>query len=623
MTHAAISNDSDTRSLPAWAQRGSTRQGRIWFTVALGVYALCAFALYWHVWTTHPSSVTVGGGDSYLESWFIGYAAHGLANGNLSFFSTLVNHPFGINMLDNTSMLALGVIGSPLTLAFGAIFTFNFFITFGLIGSALSAYLLIRRFSDFYPAAILGGLVFGFGQYMVTESGDGHLHLSFGVLFPLFFLCLHDALVRRPDRWVRNGILLASIVVCQYFISQEMMFVTVVVAIGVLAATGVVARRRIRTALPSLIRTTGVAIAGALIVLAYPIWFSMHGRAHIVGPIMPVSQAYRADLAGVVIPNSVLRITTGGHLLSIAQNFANGSGENGSYLGLPLLVLLLAGAIALRRKPVVVIAALGGAWAFLFSLGGALSVYKAPLIGNANQAVGRIPLPERIFDHVSALHNVVPARFSIFVDLAAAVVLGIVLERLALWFAHRIRSSRAGLLGAGAALAVGVVACVPLIPSLPLASATFVGAPTYFTTSLVDQIPNGSIAMVFPYPSADAPQAEAWAALAGERFSMPGGYFLVPEKNGLIDAGGVAPYARTTPLAAWATEVQAGKFAPHSRALLEKLHTTVARCGISSVVAVPQDSSTPAKTLAELEWLFGSPSASQGGAVEWYHVTHR
>jgi len=615
----SLSSTQDV-SLPRWSLTGSRRQAIAWCGAAFVVYALFALALYWKVWSSHPSNVVIGGGDADLESWFLGVVAHGLANGNLSFSTTLANHPYGVNLLDNTSIIALGILSAPLTLAFGAIFSFNFLISASLVLSALSAYALIRRFSAFYPVALIGGLIYGFSQYMVTESSDAHLHLSFAALYPLFFLLLHDALVRCPTRYIRNGLYLALIIIAQYFISSEMLFALLVVTVGVLIVVAAVGRNQLRERIVSFVKSSFIALGGAIVVLAYPIWFSMKGTGHIVGPIMPVSQAYRADVAGLVLPDSVLRFHLSSHLLSVAQNFANGPAENGSYLGIPLLVVLVAGIIFLWRRPMVLVLAIGGAWAFLFSLGGALNLYKTPQIGNANQAIGRIPLPERIFDRIGTLHNMIPARFSVFVDLAAAVLLAIVIENLALYLARRLHNKRSSLIGAGVATLVALIAWLPLIPVFPLESAATVGAPAYFTASGVKAIAPTSVTMLFPYPSANAPQAQAWDSLTGDRFAMLGGYFLVPEKNGFIDDAGVAGYTRTTPLAAWCTRVQANEFEKGTPALRASLRATLRRSGVDNVIAVPQAASSPENALGALEWLLGAPSNATGGTVDWYHV---
>src|SRR5262249_14596790 len=154
-----------------------------------------------------------------------------------------------------------------------------------------------------------------------------------------------------------------------------------------------------------------LAWAGALslLLLAYPIWFLLRGPAHIVGPIQPTPQAYRANLLGPVIPTRAQLLTTAG-LRHLSRDFANS--ENGSYLGVPLISAAVAGVVWMRRNAVVRMAALLAAIAFVLSLGGALAIAAAPASNIQGDAVGRIPLPEALIGHLPLLHNVIPSRYA-------------------------------------------------------------------------------------------------------------------------------------------------------------------------------------------------------------------
>ena len=60
--------------------------------------------------------------------------------------------------------------------------------------------------------------------------------------------------------------------------------------------------------------------------------------------------------------------------LPLANTFSGTTSENGLYIGLPLLVVLIAGAIALRHRLVMKVAALTTIAAFIVSLGSRLTV---------------------------------------------------------------------------------------------------------------------------------------------------------------------------------------------------------------------------------------------------------
>ncbi|MGH9089380.1 MAG: hypothetical protein ACRDYZ_14940, partial [Acidimicrobiales bacterium] len=400
-----------------------------WGVGAFCCYAFLAVGVFWHVWTGHPTTETVGGGDSYMDTWFLAFIAHAVVHGHNPFFTVLGNYPYGINVLDQSSQPVLGFVGTPLTLAFGAIATFNFWTTAGLALSAMSAYLLARRFVRWHPAAVLAGLVYGFSPYSIVQSADGHLNIAFVAIPPLVFLVLHDLLVAKRDRPVRNGVLLAVLLVVQFFISDEVLVTTVLVAAIAVVVAAIAAHRELREALPAAAKSLVLAGVATVAALSYPAWYALRGPGHIVGPIQPVAQAYRADLLGPLLPDHMERLAPG-RLVQMAQHFASSTAENGSYLGIPLILLVVAGAVWLWHERAVVVTAITGAAAFVLSLGGALQVTGAPAVGPHGAATGGIPLPEALLYAVAPLRNIIPVRISLYTTLAAAVLLALVCDRL-------------------------------------------------------------------------------------------------------------------------------------------------------------------------------------------------
>ena len=72
--------------------------------------------LWWGVWSTHPSTTTTCGcGDAARFLWFFEWPAYALTHGHSPLYSTWLFHPTGINLLNDTSVLALGVVLTPVT----------------------------------------------------------------------------------------------------------------------------------------------------------------------------------------------------------------------------------------------------------------------------------------------------------------------------------------------------------------------------------------------------------------------------------------------------------------------------------------------------------------------------
>ncbi len=155
---------------PAVAHRGPVHRGRVHrddahppigirtTSVAGLLYLLLAVGLWWGVWSTHPSSTTTCGcGDAARFLWFFSWPAYALGHGQSLLWSQWLFHPTGINLLDDTSVLALGILLAPLTLAAGPVVSMNVALTLAPALSALAMFVLLRRWVAWPPAAFLGG----------------------------------------------------------------------------------------------------------------------------------------------------------------------------------------------------------------------------------------------------------------------------------------------------------------------------------------------------------------------------------------------------------------------------------------------------------------------------------
>ena len=94
--------------------------------------------------------------------------------------------------------------------------------------------------------------------------------------------------------------------------------------------------------------------------------------------------------------------------------------ENGSYVGVPLLLALVIGAIVLRRKRIALFCSAMGAIALLLSFGSHLHV--------DGHRTG-IPLPFLVIAHLPLLDSSVAARWVTYFWLFAALLLALVLRR--------------------------------------------------------------------------------------------------------------------------------------------------------------------------------------------------
>ncbi len=580
-------------------------------------YWLLALVIYSAIWSTDPRSVTQLGGDQFGTVWFLRWVPFAVAHGRNPLFTEFANYPHGVNLLDNTSVPLLGLLGAPFTWAWGAIATYNVWCTAALAGSAWAAFVLARRLVQWCPAAFVAGLLYGFSPYEIAQGG--HLNLSFMVFPPLILLCAYELAVGERGSPRRLGVLLGLLLAAQCFVSTEVLASTVVLAGICVAAAVVIGRHALGSRLREL--TTGLAWAVAVTaaLLAYPAWLVLGGPASIRGPIQLEPQAYRADLLGPVIPGLHQWLATPG-MVRTSSSFAGSTSENGSYLGVALLVTLLVGSVVLwRRSDLARVVIIGGSAALVLSLGGGLVV-----TGRPSGATTGLPLPERLFAHLPLLSNTVPVRYAASVDLFAALLLALLLDGLhrALLSRRRARTTRRTptMIAWGAPGALAVLCLVPLLPALPVSLIGPTGIPSYFGSPAVRRIPNGSVALLYPYPTAILPSAMLWQAEAGMRFKMPGGYFLVPSgpAHGIAYSPTLLYGANT--LTARTLDVTFASGPPREtptlrRALRDQLGAWHVDSIVASLVGVPD----PGASLRFFIWLTGrAPASTSGGVDAWY-----
>jgi hypothetical protein len=496
------------------------------WVLPLGLYAVFALLVYAPVGTISSNRLTSTGEDVGPMVWYLAALPHYLFHGLNPFFTLGANFPYGANLASNTSMPLLGLIASPITLTEGPVAAFNAMVILGFFLSAAAMFYVLRKCVRFRPAAFFGGLVYGFGPFMIGQGYD-HPFLTFEPLPPLIVAVSWELVVRRHWSARRSGLLLGLLCSAQFLVSAEVLAdVALLVALGVV----VLALRNYRLVAERwrhVVAGLGWALLPLLVFAGYPIGYLTFGPEHLLGSPQPFEIAsYRADLLGPVIPTILERLGPVSWK-ALGSRFGGGNFvENGNYLGAPLVVATLATTWFARRRGIVRLAALLALVAFALSLGTPL------MIDGANTG---IPLPFGVLTHLPFVQNESALGYSLFVDLFVAVLLAQGMDRfiearqkrLAAGSKARAKQIWTWVAPVAATAALGIV-LVPLTPNIPYAT-TSAGIPAYFTDGSASQIPSGSVVLTYPYPSWPYLQPDIWSADTELRFRLFGGQVVSPQ----------------------------------------------------------------------------------------------
>jgi hypothetical protein len=87
-----------------------------------GLYILLSVLIWWHVWSSHPSSSTICGcGDSSASIWYTAWPAYAISHGLNPLYSSNLGYPSGVNLV----FAPFGVVLAPLTWLFGPVAALN------------------------------------------------------------------------------------------------------------------------------------------------------------------------------------------------------------------------------------------------------------------------------------------------------------------------------------------------------------------------------------------------------------------------------------------------------------------------------------------------------------------
>jgi hypothetical protein len=474
--------------------------------VALAGYLILSVVLLGRTWFGGQLGhrLVGGGGDPLGFIWFLGWLPHALEAGHSPFFTSALMAPQGANLLNSTAIALPSFLLWPLTATLGPVASYNTLATLAVGSSAAAAYFALLRITPHRSSAWVGGLVYGFGGYM-TGQATAHVNLMIVVFPPIAAMLIDD--IRRRRGPVKTGLLLGLCAAAQIFIDEEVLATTAIMAVLALAI-GAWANPPARETVLRYTRALAAA-AIAFAVLAGPgLAYQFLGPQHVTGVIVS-SGRYVNDLEGFFVPNSVQWLSTAGSR-HLTGGFSGYDGEFGSYLGVPLICLLIWAVWRLRRRALPACVLL--ICAAILSLGPHLRV------GGHDTGVF---LPWIVPNHLPLLQNAVPDRFNLFIWLAAALLLVLLIDDL------RVRP----LLGRPA---LGMMVCaIALVPILPnLAPSEVVGVPPVIGSAVAFRQLLPTARTVLITPAANGQFAMYAQAQADYAYSVPEGGVFVPSAHG-------------------------------------------------------------------------------------------
>jgi hypothetical protein len=578
--------------------------------IVVAAYFVIGCVAFWPVIPGFSHHILSHFNDLGLTSWFIGWVPYALLHGQNPFFSNYLFVPQGVNLAQNTEAPLLGLVMAPVTLLSGPVVSTNLLMVFSMPVSATAAFVVLRKWRVWLPAAALGGLLYGFSPFMLAQA-DAHPVFIFAPIPPFIALTVANIIQRRGSPR-RLGLQLGLLVSAQYLVDQEIL-ATVALLTGVAIVCVLISGQ---TTFREFVRNVAVPAATALVVivviLAYPVWMLVAGPQHVSAPPWPTVNPYHYDLFSFVGPGQFQRVALGMRSLGLRVSSKAGPVEYGGYIGIPLIVLSGFFAWRSRRSPRMQLTVVLLFVSALLSLGPYLSVD-----GHAT----RIPLPFLLLVHLPLLDNLLPSRMAFETGsfLAALIAFGLddgrrVSPRTG---AHsRTRERRIRHRSSAVLAAVTLIVIVgSLLPTWPYAVRPVARLPTAVQRAIP---PGDPVAITYPYDSNFQTDPMIWQSEAGFPFRLIGGYayILGPSGKGTVIPPPMNPGQLQEFLAGQEEIPEYGLPLTLSQGLVTSTRITIEKYGITAVIVDDAWAGSDAVKTLFTEAL-GPPKVSTGGFTLW------
>jgi hypothetical protein len=449
-------------------------------------------------WSDLTQSLFTPSGDPESFVWSLNWWPFALAHHLNPFVTKYIWYPAGFNLAWATSIPAIALLMSPITLLFGANTSFNLLALLAPPLSAASCFYLVYVITRKYFPALAAGYIYGFSSY---ELGQllGHTNLDVTFLIPLAVLVV---LMRIQGKLRRAPYvaLLALIAILQFGTSIEVfttfsLFGFLALVIFYFSSAPDLRKRIIMTFYESL---GGLGVA--FVFLAPYLYYLLRGYSS-VPKILNSATIFSADVFNYVVATPLTQIGVMAANI-IPGRYTGNISENGTFLGLPLILILCHYIVTRWRKSYTAALTIILVIILISSLGSRLHI---------NGVITAVRLPWAIAVHLPILRNVLPTRLTLYVSLVAAVMVG-------LWLASE--SPRRTLIVKYAAVLLAII-CI--VPSPAQYNWTRINVPPIFAKGTTGKyIKKNENVVILPYGSNGSSMYYQYAS--GMQFTQSGGY---------------------------------------------------------------------------------------------------
>jgi hypothetical protein len=382
---------------------------------ALVIYSAISVIFFGMSIIHHPSQTYIGGGaDPTVYMWALAWWPHAIANHLNLFITRLLWSPTGYNLVWATSIPGPSIVFYPVTCLFGPVVSYNILCLICPSAAAFCAFLLCRYICGRFWPALLGGYVFGFSPYVLSQM-LGHVVEMF--IFPVP-LVGYLVLMRMDKKLSQYGFtsFLVIILLFHFLSSSEVFATTTMFGALTMVMSYVIFGSESRYNIIGIAKEIASAYLLLAVLLApYLYYVFAQGLPNAFYP----ATAYSNDVLTFLVPPPVVFV--GEHpLSSITRHFLETASwwEEAGYLGPALWLILCFFAWSYWRTEAGKLLVLSFTLIAVMSLG--------PTLHFAGRALA--PMPWWLFNQLPLIDQALPGRFGMYLFLVAGLAAAIYLS---------------------------------------------------------------------------------------------------------------------------------------------------------------------------------------------------
>ncbi|MEJ5299412.1 MAG: hypothetical protein WHS38_00300 [Thermodesulforhabdaceae bacterium] len=437
--------------------------------------------------------------DPAFYLWSFKWWPYALSHGLNPFLTKAFWAPFGQNLAWTTSCPSITIMLWPITNLFGPIFSYHFITIISLALAPYGIYLINKQLDLKKINSFIGGLIFFFSSYVWGQL-LGHLNLY--VIFAIpFFLYLTVLRLKRSIGSKRYVILSALLLAFQFGISNEIYATFVLFGFFALFVSFLIFinDENCRKLIFKIFLESVLIILISIILLSPYLYFVFY---EYVKEQLNSPHAFSADPLNYLIPTPITMLF-GDLFKFISVKFTGNFSEEGAYLGLPLIFIVVsffAKSFSTKNKFYIFLSIMFCV-ILIFSFGPYLRILNYPII----------PMPWYLFTKLPLIHQALPTRFTLYTSMITAIMAAIWLEKTNISIKLK--------------YFVAILAIIFLIPNLNVYRGHKITYPAFLISGQYkDYIKSGENVIIFPTYVMGGFQGPLWQQRTDFYFNVSQGF---------------------------------------------------------------------------------------------------